>query len=298
MKSFNLRLSISLREAKTKESAGVITDYLTIHFRLPKDEKTLLSFLQKRNYSGNLFKDGSRRRPIENVGITAICLDYDSGLSFDAACECFQDFNCVIHTSTSHTDKEPHIRVVLPLKKTFTGDAYALYKYFKLTHLDSDFTVLEPHRHLYPYLKQSAPKDGKFLFHINYGNYIAIPQNLPETQRSTDENQDFTVIKNDTVDEDRAIYCEMLHWNLKKGELCGRNVAAHVLMSKARQTGISKETAIRLLQRWNSYNEPPLSKRELFTVIESASTGKICDYGCSNEFYCHAFNNVHKTNKD
>jgi len=59
-----------------------------------------------------------------------------------------------------------------------------------------------------------------------------------------------------------------------------RNIIAHIICCEMIKAGMQINLWNVLLD-WNSRNQPPLSKKELYTVFKSVIKGKVYDYGCS-----------------
>lgn len=70
--------------------------------------------------------DPPKRGSVNVVAMTALVLDYDGGVSIDAALDLWGDHYGALHTSKSHTVEAPRFRVVLPLSRNVSPDEYAV----------------------------------------------------------------------------------------------------------------------------------------------------------------------------
>lgn len=101
-------------------------------------EQFFMSLAQAPAYLGDLLHPGwsaAQIDPCERndknvVRLSALVLDYDEGTSLDAACQTWEGFLGLLHTTRKHTVARPRFRIILPLSRHVTPTEYvSLWKW-------------------------------------------------------------------------------------------------------------------------------------------------------------------------
>lgn len=212
---FSLKLSVSTQVAKDKAAAAKITKY---DFReLTLEEGLLKEIFTTRNYSTNQWKNGHCKN--ENyISMTGITIDIDQGMSIPDAKKLFEQFNYIIHTSTSHKVDDPRkggvqdrFRVILPFDPsqydTFNTQELAegVYAVVMSKYTFVDGSCKDPARKYYPFLNKTYP--GLWELHINdVGTYFSVSMDdvqttvagLQDLKKTSDKSGNAYTLKLDT----------------------------------------------------------------------------------------------------
>ena len=183
---FNLQLSISTSVPSDRKAAEKITVFEVKDVAVL--ETTLRELFTTRLYSTNQWVDGKCKN-VNFVRMAGLTLDVDMGVSIAEAKELFKEYNCILHTSTSHRVDIPskggiqdRFRIILP----FAPADYTLIKTEQLAKATYatvmkkypfvDGACADPGRKYFPYL--AGPTANKFELYINdVGKYYAIDLN-------------------------------------------------------------------------------------------------------------------------
>jgi Family of unknown function (DUF5906) len=177
-----LTLSVSKTQPKSKADGGSITDFVKKEFDVTTPDEILKSLFTTRNYSTNYWIDGKCKKT-NYLGLFGITLDVDKDISLADAKELFKEYNCIIHTSTSHRkDKgdgaKDRFRVILPFHPS-KYDAYdsiraqAVYGIILKKYTFIDSTCAELGRKYYPFLNIEYPQLFE-LYVTDTGKYYEI----------------------------------------------------------------------------------------------------------------------------
>ena len=134
-----------------------------------------------------------------------------------------------------------------------------------LTQLENPYEVLESVQTIDPTqtLKEKFPEEWE-----------RVNQSIPDPLAST---------LGGTMGISRPPFLkDCLQQQLREGTQKGkRNKVGHILSSELRNTGLLQHQAFQILSRiWNPHNQPPLTDKELHTLVNTTYTKGSYEYGC------------------
>lgn len=191
--NFEITLSVSTKEARTKENAKKVNDFTTQTYTVFSESRDLTELFQTRLYSTNTWSSGCSNDAY--VGMTGVTLDFDYGFTIGEAQTAFADYNYILHTSRTHQyggdgTPEDRFRVILPFEPGglyFTTESEARRVYDKLMELypHADKMCTNPGRKFFPSTREL---DTPFQLDVHFtGEYFSIdisdvPDYAPRTR--------------------------------------------------------------------------------------------------------------------
>jgi len=116
---------------------------------------------------------GGRRKKDTVEARSGITLDADhADVDFVNRVEMLVDYRCAIYSTHSHTPTAPRLRLVIPLSREVTPDAYAAVSRLVAEEIGMDYfddTTYEPERLMY---WPSCPADGEYIYKPIEGNLL------------------------------------------------------------------------------------------------------------------------------
>lgn len=191
---------------------------------------------------------------VEEISLLVFDIDDPQGKSFDDIKVLIKKYDCVIHTTWSHTNENPRYRLIIRLKSKVSPLDYDLVRkgfMFFNSELSGlfDKACSDISRSYYLYCFSENNK-GLATFFINKGE--PLDPDLIKLSPSNDTNvkTDFHSVAN----------------GVKKG---GRNDALVVYVGGLIGRGDSYEQCLEGVKKWNQNNEPPLELNELTRTLDN-----------------------------
>lgn len=191
---------------------------------------------------------------VEEISLLVFDIDDPQGKSFDDIKVLIKKYDCVIHTTWSHTNENPRYRLIIRLKSKVSPLDYDLVRkgfMFFNSELSGlfDKACSDISRSYYLYCFSENNK-GLATFFINRGE--PLDPDLIKLSPSNDTNvkTDFHSVAN----------------GVKKG---GRNDALVVYVGGLIGRGDSYEQCLEGVKKWNQNNEPPLELNELTRTLDN-----------------------------
>lgn len=191
---------------------------------------------------------------VEEISLLVFDIDDPQGKSFDDIKVLIKKYDCVIHTTWSHTNENPRYRLIIRLKSKVSPLDYDLVRkgfMFFNSELSGlfDKACSDISRSYYLYCFSENNK-GLATFFINKGE--PLDPDLIKLSPSNDINvkTDFHSVAN----------------GVKKG---GRNDALVVYVGGLIGRGDSYEQCLEGVKKWNQNNEPPLELNELTRTLDN-----------------------------
>lgn len=191
---------------------------------------------------------------VEEISLLVFDIDDPQGKSFDDIKVLIKKYDCVIHTTWSHTNENPRYRLIIRLKSKVSPLDYDLVRkgfMFFNSELSGlfDKACSDISRSYYLYCFSENNK-GLATFFINQGE--PLDPDLIKLSPSNDTNvkTDFHSVAN----------------GVKKG---GRNHALVVYVGGLIGRGDSYEQCLEGVKKWNQNNEPPLELNELTRTLDN-----------------------------
>jgi RecA-family ATPase len=192
---------------------------------------------------------------VEEISLLVFDIDDPQGKSFDDIKVLIKKYDCVIHTTWSHTNENPRYRLIMRLKSKVSPLDYDLVRkgfIFFNAELSSlfDKACSDIARAYYLYCFSESNK-GLASFFINQGEPLD-PEliKLPPPANDTNVTTDFHSIAN----------------GVKEG---GRNRALAVIVGGLIGRGDSYELCLVGAKKWNESNQPPLDINELTRTLNN-----------------------------
>lgn len=130
-------------------------------------------------WSPAIFNECTRSKETVKT-VAALGLDFDEGVTIEAAHEFFSVYQGSLHTTFSHTDEHPRFRVVLPFNRPVTADEYArvwetIYDRIKRAGMTLDRGCKDASR--FWFLPAVKP-GGQYIFQVFRGNLLDVDEVL------------------------------------------------------------------------------------------------------------------------
>jgi RecA-family ATPase len=192
---------------------------------------------------------------VEEISLLVFDIDDPQGKSFDDIKVLIKKYDCVIHTTWSHTNENPRYRLIIRLKnavKPLDYDAVRKGFIFFNSELSKlfDKACSDIARAYYLYCFSESNK-GLASFSINQGEPLDSDLiKLPLPSNDTNVKTDFHSVAN----------------GVKEG---GRNAALAVYVGGLINRGDSYEQCVEGVKKWNQNNEPPLDLNELTRTLNN-----------------------------
>ncbi len=192
---------------------------------------------------------------VEEISLLVFDIDDPQGKSFDDIKVLIKKYDCVIHTTWSHTNENPRYRLIIRLKNAVKPLDYdAVRKGFILFNSELsklfDKACSDIARAYYLYCFSESNK-GLASFSINQGEPLDSDLiKLPLPSNDTNVKTDFHSVAN----------------GVKEG---GRNAALAVYVGGLINRGDSYEQCVEGVKKWNQNNEPPLDLNELTRTLNN-----------------------------
>jgi RecA-family ATPase len=192
---------------------------------------------------------------VEEISLLVFDIDDPQSKSLDDIKVLIKKYDCVIHTTWSHTNENPRYRLIIRLKSKVSPLDYDLVRkgfiFFnaELSNL-FDKACSDIARAYYLYCFSESNK-GLASFFINQGEPLD-PEliKLPSPANDTNVKSDFHSIAN----------------GVKEG---GRNDALAVYVGGLINRGDSYEESLEGVKKWNQNNQPPLELNELTRTVNN-----------------------------
>lgn len=241
-------------------------------------------------------------RSVKNTTtLLAVPFDFDNGeKSFDEIVEQFKQYDGVVYTSSSHSEKHPKIRVLLTLTTPITNvDAFqSLCSWLKKEYPTADRQVFKVSQPLFPCCKFDDGKEttGFPLFRLQVlkGESFTFP---PEAFALVDKNVKRSTgwepppLTGKRGRETKAGLNYLLNLPVDKGD---RDDEALLRAAECRKVGLSENDCLIALFTWNTLNKPPLGDSDIRRITKSAFTGEGYDFGTNNDSLRTAREQGHK----
>jgi RecA-family ATPase len=192
---------------------------------------------------------------VEEISLLVFDIDEPQGKSFDDIKLLIKKYDCVIHTTWSHTNEQPRYRLIIRLKNKVSPIEYdAVRKGFiffnpELSKL-FDKACSDIARAYYLYCFSESNK-GLASFSINEGEPLDPDLiKLPSPSNDTHVKTDFHSVAN----------------GVKEG---GRNHALAVYVGGLINRGDSYDLCLEGAKKWNGNNQPPLELNELTRTLNN-----------------------------
>lgn len=203
--------------------------------------------------------NGKRTRNTTLAGTNMVVFDVDkTKIKPEMLHKLMGDYNHIIYTTKSHTDKEPRYRLILPLshKVTLEEEQYRAFAKNLAYWLpvEVDLPALQRERKYRHY-------KGSKVFHKLDGECIEVMPYYPNTQQSEDL---------ETTKGKMVSVSGMKRWVIRTATEGQRNHTLYRYAAFLKENKVSKENIVKSLNEVNNLLDDPLTEQELEgTILKS-----------------------------
>jgi hypothetical protein len=182
--NFEITLSVTPQTVFTKKAGETLTAFQLQTYN-SSDTNAISGLLTSRCYSTNTWNGSCAKETY--VGMTGVTLDFDHDITIEEAKTRFQEFNCILHTTTSHQAKEPYsdrFRVILPFAPGVIGftavtNHEKVYRKLLIDNPEADSGCKDTGRKFFPH---SDDLGSEFILYVNStGKYFDVDiSDVPE----------------------------------------------------------------------------------------------------------------------
>lgn len=225
------------------------------------------------------FRD-NRRAKDGVLRVWALCLDYDSGESIEAATGRFEGLRAIVHTSRKHTSEHPRFRLVLDLSRPVSPFEFAaLWKRVAPVAGDIDQAPKDPSR--FWFLPGCAP-DAEFLAcelqgkALDVDEWLAKPEPVKRDEQPMVRGTGREHAAPLSAEERASAYIAKMPEAISGSQ--GHMALWNVALVLVKGFSLTDQQAMGLLRsEYNPRCQPAWTEKELWHKVANASAAKVPD---------------------